>query len=561
MSKLVCICAAWMLAVLPASGSSPDAMLRAVQNDDATAVARLIRERANVNAREQDGATALAWAAMRSNIAVAELLLKAGADPNLTNEMGVSPLSLAITNGSAAMAALLLQKGADPNLARESGEAPLMTAARLGQVDVVKLLLDRGANVNARTKKFGQTAVMWAAGYPAIVRLLLERGADPSAVTAAWDVKYTIYAPTTVTLGKTGIPWNTDGEFIGRKGGQNALFFAVQKHDLESARLLLGAGVDVNRAAADGTTPLLAALYHWDQPGKVFIPGKGAPAASGSSQAMHADLVMARFLLDHGAKATVADGAGYTPLHGAALAVANATLGEASRRGGAYRGNQALLSLGPAGSQPPADSVEPALGIVRTLLDAGADPNRQTLYPTPGPAGDVRINPAPPGSSAFHIAGSSTNVALVRMLADKGGNANLVRKDGHTPFTVAVLAGNLEVVKEMVARGGDLTARYSPNDRIPDPVESISLPRRDQTILHIAALGGSLPVLEYLYSQGARLDLKNSMGETPLDLAGHQERYREAVQREGAADDPKRAGAVLRSTATTDGIRKLLEKR
>jgi ankyrin repeat protein len=198
---------------------------------------------------------------------------------------------------------------------------------------------------------------------------------------------------------------------------------------------------------------------------------------------------------------------------------------------------------------------------VKILLDAGADPNRQTLYPTPGPAGDVRINPAPPGSSAFHIAGSSSNVALVKMLADKGGNPNLVRKDGHTPFTVAVLAGNLEVVKEMVARGGDLTARYHPSDRIPDPVESISLPRRDQTIMHIAAMGGSLPVLEYLYSQGARLDLKNSMGETPLDLADHQERYREAVQREGASDDPKRARAVVRSTATTDGIKKLLAKR
>ena len=49
----------------------------------------------------------------------------------------------------------------------------------------------------------------------------------------------------------------------------------------------------INRAAADGTTPLLAALYHWDQPSKVFIPGKGAPAASGSSQTMHADLAMA----------------------------------------------------------------------------------------------------------------------------------------------------------------------------------------------------------------------------------------------------------------------------
>ena len=78
--------------------------------------------------------------------------------------------------------------------------------------------------------------------------------------------------------------------------------------------------------------------------------------------------------------------------------------------------------------------------------------------------------------------------------------------------------------------------------------------------MHIAVIGGSLPVLEYLYSQGARLDLKNSMGETPLDLADHQERYREAVQREGASDDPERAHAVVRQTATTDGIKKLLAK-
>src|SRR5262245_26398696 len=248
MCKLVRICATLMTSVLTAAGSSGDALLRAVQSDDRATVARLIHEPANVNAREQDGATALAWAAMRSNIAIAELLLKAGADPNLTNEMGVGPLSLAIANGSAAMAELLLQNGAEPDLARESGETPLMTAVRLGHIEVVKLLLDRRANVNARTKKFGQTAVMWAAGYPAIVRLLLERGADPAAVTAAWDVNYTIYAPTTVTLGKTGIPWNTGGEYTSRKGGQNALFFAVQKHTLETAGLLLQAGVDINRA-------------------------------------------------------------------------------------------------------------------------------------------------------------------------------------------------------------------------------------------------------------------------------------------------------------------------
>ena len=52
------------------------------------------------------------------------------------------------------------------------------------------------------------------------------------------------------------------------------------------------------------------------------------------------------------------------------------------------------------------------------------------------------------------------------------------------------------------------------------------------------------------------LDGKNSMGETPLDLADHQERYREARAREAAEDKPDRS--VKRDTTTTDAIKKLL---
>src|SRR5262249_12684137 len=155
------------------------------------------------------------------------------------------------------------------------GETPLMTASHRGEVDVMRMLLDRGATVNAREKKFGQTALMWAAGHPEAVRLLLERRADVHATTKSWDITSTIYTPTTSTIGKTGIPWNNDGTYTSKQGGQNALLFAVQKHDLESAKMLIDAGVDVNVASADGTTPLLAALYKWDPLGKDFVGGKG----------------------------------------------------------------------------------------------------------------------------------------------------------------------------------------------------------------------------------------------------------------------------------------------
>jgi ankyrin repeat protein len=552
-----------IIAVVALSGSAQAAssadLIAAVQNDDRAQVAELLKQHVDVNAQEEDGSTALAWASVRCNVEIATALLRAGANPNLTNEQGIGPLYLAMTNGSPAMLRLLLGKGADPSLARADGETLLMTASRMGQIDTMKMLLDRGAGVNAREKKFGQTALMWATGHPLAVRLLVDRGADVKAVSRVWDITSTIYTPTTSTIGKTGIPWNNDGVYTAKQGGQNALLFAVHKHDLESAKILLDAGVDVNVAAADGTTPLLAALYKWDPLGKEFVGGTGAPAPAGSSARFGADLAMARLLLDHGATVSVADGAGYTPLHGAALAVASITT--AGRDHSAYGNGRAVKTNSPEAERPSAPNprLEEALGMVKRLLDAGADPNRTTLYPTSGPVGDVRINPAPPGSSAFHIAANSDSLALVKLLADRGANPNLLRKDGHTPFSVAVLSMDLPIVREMVARGADLTMRYSPTDHFADPVKPVSLTRQNQTIMHIAAGAGATEVIGYLYSQGVGLDARNSMGETPLDLADHQERYREARAREAAEDNPNRE--VKRDTSTTDAIGKLLAAR
>ncbi len=534
--------------LIATAASDTALLLDAVQADDRAAVVKLLAQGAEVNAQRPDGATALAWAVFRCNAGIARQLLDAGADPDLANELGIGPLWLAIQAHSADMVELLLDNGADPNIARESGESPLMAAARSGQIDVMELLLDRGADANACEKKFGQTALMWAAGNPAAVRLLVQHKADVQVDTRAWDVKYTIYAPRTRTLGKTGIPWNTSGEFVSKQGGHNALFFAVQERNLESARLLVDAGLDVNSVAADGTTPLLASLYKW-VPSSRFDRGRSL-----NSQKFGADPAMARYLLDCGARATGSDGAGYTPLHGAALAVATFER---------YRRFAALLArLRPeneaAAFAPDEFTLDEALEVARRLLEAGADPNQQTRYPTPGPVGDVRINPAPPGSSALHIAADSNSLALVKMLADRGADPNLVRTDGHTPFSAAVVAGNAPIVKELIARGADLSARYNPDDKFSDPVEAITLPRQNQTIMHIAAASLSPELVEFLFEQGAPLNLKNSFNETPLDLADHQERFKEALDRQNADGDPKRLRSIVRSTQTTDAIKKLM---
>jgi len=545
-----------------ASGASLGAgLVEAARADDRAGVTALLDRGADPDAREADGSTALSWAAIRGNAEITSRLLEAGADPNLPNALGVSPLSIAIENGATGVTQLLVRHGADPNAARESGETPLMTAARLGQFRLMEDLIDRGADVNARERKFGQNALMWAAGTPAAVRLLIDRGADVGATTKTWDVRYTIYAPNTFTLGKTGIPWNTDGEYVSKRGGQNALFFSIRKRDLESARMLLEAGIDVNQPAADGTTPLLASLYNWVPIGADFQPGRGAPAPAGSSQRFGPDWEIATLLLDRGAAVTVRDAAGYTPLHAAALAVAWAGGSKDETEKGVYRHLAALLSLKRAPKGASRFGPDDWLKIVTRLLVGGADPNTQTVYTTPGPSGDVRINPAPPGSTALHIAADSRNVDLVRTLLEAGADTNLVRKDGHTPFSVAVVARDMPILEAMVKGGADLLARYDLDDRFPDPVEAISLSRQGQTITHVAAGNRFSGVVEYLASQGAPLDWKNEQGETPLDLADHQERFQEALFRQGAEGDPKKLQAVVRPTDTTDVIKRLLAAR
>src|SRR5688572_19178802 len=95
----------------------------AVQKKDITALRALLKQRADVNATQPDGTTALHWAAHWNDAEAVKLLLAAGAYAKATNRYGASPLSEAVVSGTASMVEALLNAGADPkSIATESGE-------------------------------------------------------------------------------------------------------------------------------------------------------------------------------------------------------------------------------------------------------------------------------------------------------------------------------------------------------------------------------------------------------------------------------------------------------
>ena len=205
-----------LLMVVAAGAANEDRRLvDAVKNQDSREVRALLGQHADVGVQSEDGSTALLWAAHWNDIQTAELLVRAGADANVANDFRMTPLSQACTNASSALVDLLLKAGANPNTPIATGETPVMTCARTGNAEAVRMLLVHGADVNAKEPAQNQTAAMWAAAerHTQVLRTLIEANADLKAHT---------------------------------KTGFTPLHFAARVGDVESARMLLDAGVDVN---------------------------------------------------------------------------------------------------------------------------------------------------------------------------------------------------------------------------------------------------------------------------------------------------------------------------
>jgi len=154
------------------------ALFEAIRDNDSEAMKRLLDKRVNINARNEDGCTALICACYK-NIGTAKLLIEAGADVYTVDEEGETALMTASRRGNLEVVKLLIEKGADVNAENKAEWTALMRASMDGHLEVAKFLVESGANINDICC-WGTTALMLASirGHLEIVELLIETGAD-----------------------------------------------------------------------------------------------------------------------------------------------------------------------------------------------------------------------------------------------------------------------------------------------------------------------------------------------------------------------------------------------
>jgi cytohesin len=433
-----------------------------------------------------DGTTPLHLAVRAGDVAAVRRLLRDGANAKAANRYGVTPLSLAVENGDAPIIDALLAAGADANGSLSSGQTMVMIAARSGNPDAIRTLVAHGANVNARESVLGESPLIWAAveNHAAAIAALVSAGAE---VNARSDVLH--FPRRDYGDGKSGrftvLP----------RGGWTPLMYAARQDARRSVDALVKAGAELNGVDPDGTSALTLAI-------------------------INAHYEAAVLMLDAGADPNVADARGMAPLY---AAVDMNTLDETPGR--------------PA---PRVTGALDSLQMAERLLAKGANPNaalRAVVLERVHNNGDPVLAE---GATPLMRAARKADVAATRVLLANGADPQQKMRGGVTAAMIASgFGGQVRFAEYNQKSGSERDAEACVRLCLERGADVNAANDLGQTALHIAAAQRDEGFIRFLVARGARLDVKDRQGHTPLDIAlglgGGRGRGRAPAARDGVA--------------------------
>jgi ankyrin repeat protein len=422
-------------------------------------------------------------------------------DVNLPEADGTTALHWAVHRDDLQIADLLIRAGAQVRAANRYGVTPLSIACTNGNAALIGRLLDAGADPNTVLPD-GETALMTAArtGTVDAVKVLLARGANVDAREPSKGQTALMWAAAenNAAVIKVLTEAGADIRAQSNSGRFTPLMFAVRAGHLDATRALLDAGANVNTTLPDGTSPLVVAV-------------------------INAHYELAGLLLEKGADPN-ADAQGWSALHQVAWS---------------RRHNAGFNLPGPV----PTGNLD-SLDLVRKLVSHGANLNAR-VKKEPRDGNRNMLNRI--GSTPFLMAAKSDDVPLMRVLLELGADPKLTTDEGTTALMVAAGVGiwapgenpgtheeALAAVKLALEAGGGAVNDVNQNG---------------ETALHGAVYrGGAIPVIQFLADNGARLDVVNKKGWTPLTAADGVEYTPNVLKR-----DPE-AAALLRKLMRAQGL-------
>ena len=482
-------------------------LFHAVENNNIKAVEFLIENKADVEIADDSGVTPLILAISNNNTKIAELLIKEGKANVYGAYTGDNfnryPMYYAISQTNKTMIKLLLDNSFD--LKRE----PLILSYAIDNSDesIVRYLIDNGADINYKSSD--GTTVLYNAVLslnPALVDYFLSKGAKiedagesdvyGNILMAAAGSKFnnTSSSPVDLVLVQQKsadsakvmekIITNIDKNILNRLvNGKNALIIASGNSYIDTVKVLLTNGADVNASDNDGWSSLMYAANNGDiELAKVLIENKANVNASSYEEktpllyAMNSPIESSRndminLLIENKANINVEDSDGFSPLTVAVmnndveltkLLIANkANLSVVTKEGESlieYAINndnvdllQILVEAGADINYAGISSYTPLMiasksgaeNIARILLSQKVDLNALDKY----------------GDTALHIAAENSQLSIVRMILEKKPNINIQNQNGDTPLHKAVNSGSVDVVSEIVLSGADVMIR------------------------------------------------------------------------------------------------------
>jgi uncharacterized protein len=369
----------------------------------------------------------------------------------------------------------LVQQQADVNATQADGATALQWAAHWDDLEAADLLIQAGADVNA-ANDYGVTPLALACTNrsAAMVEKLLKAGANPNAAQVTGETPIMTCARTgNAETVKSLIAHEANVNARETWANQTALMWAVAGQHADVARLLLARGADVHARTKGGFTPLLFAAQKGDIESARVLLAAGADVNAADPDGMSPLLIAAAsghgpfsvFLLEQGADPNTANEKGYTALHYAAS-------------------KSALLEL------------------TKALLAHGATPN-------------VRLTKGEVGATPFYLAAAAGNSAAMQVLADGGADPRIPTKEDTTALMAAAGVGEFESRSEAQNNHALEAVKLA----LEMGIDVNQAGENGWTALHGAAYTGSDAIIQVLADHGAKLDVKDKFGQTPLSIA------------------------------------------